>query len=388
MHGLISALGSWLTSQPFRAIRHHRPDGAGGSNMNPEQIDGDVMKLAIIGVDGSGKTTVFEALTGNIIGEEAGFRGEARRGTISVPDSRIDRLSQMYQPQKTIYAQVEYLLPARHSGDGDRKDPGISRSQVMECDALILVLRNYRGYGVEAPAPENDFRTINDEMILSDLVIVEKRLERLSADRKRGKTVDAIEISLLEESRKILENETPLRHHAEIASAPLLRGFSLLSAKPLLILFNNEDDDESMPSIPTTMQREVCGLIRGKLEQELVQMTGEEAEEFLQEFNIGDSAMDRVIQASYALMGLISFFTVGSDEVRAWTIARETPAMEAAGVIHSDIQKGFIRAEVVHYDDLIAAGSHSEAKKHGTVRLEGKVYPVKDGDIINFRFNV
>lgn len=346
------------------------------------------MKLAVIGVDDSGKTTVFEALTGNISDEETGFRGETRRGTVAVPDPRIDRLSEMYQPRKTIYAQVEYLLPARHQEEGERKDPGIARNQVQECDALILVLRNFRGYGVEAPAPENDFRTINEEMILTDLVIVEKRLERMQQDRKRGKTIDATEVSLLEESRKILENETPLRHHPEIAVAPKLRGFSLLSAKPLLILFNNEDDDPAIPALSAELQQENCNLIRGKLEQELVQMTDEEAEEFLQEFDIADSAMDRVIRASYALMGLISFFTVGSDEVRAWTIARETPAMAAAGTIHSDMEKGFIRAEVVHYDDLIAAGSHNNAKKQGTVRLEGKGYPVRDGDIITVRFNV
>jgi ribosome-binding ATPase len=275
------------------------------------------MKLAIIGAEGSGKTTVFEALTGNFIDEETGFRGEARRGTVHVPDARIDRLAEMYQPRKTICAQVEYFLPARHPGDGERKDQGVSRNQLMECDALILVVRNFRGYGVEAPSPEQDFRTVNEELILSDLVIVEKRIERLELDRKRGKTVDATEWMLLENCKNILENESPLRHYTEIATAPQLRGFSFLSAKPVLILFNNADEDESIPAAFPAMDRDVCGMIRGKLEQELAQMTGKEADEFLQEFNIGDSAMDRVIQASYQLMGLVSFFTVGSDEVRA-----------------------------------------------------------------------
>ncbi|MBW2324754.1 MAG: redox-regulated ATPase YchF, partial [Deltaproteobacteria bacterium] len=161
-----------------------------------------------------------------------------------------------------------------------------------------------------------------------------------------------------------------------------------LSAKPLLVIFNNDDEDDSLPKAGKVLEQERCLAIRARLERELSQMPEEEAREYLQEFGISDSAMDLMIRVSYELLGLISFFTVGEDEVRAWTIRRDTAASEAAGVIHSDIQKGFIRAEVLAYDDLMAAGSYKEARKNGTVRLEGKTYPVHDVDIIEFRFNV
>jgi ribosome-binding ATPase len=168
----------------------------------------------------------------------------------------------------------------------------------------------------------------------------------------------------------------------------MLRGFAFLSAKPMLVLFNNEDDKEEIPDIKGLTDKEDCMVIRAKLEQELAQMSKEEAEEFLSEFGIAASAKDRVISKSYELMGLISFFTVGDDEVRAWTIKKATQAIDAAEVIHTDLKKGFIRAEVVSYNDFMAAGSMAEARKHGTVRLEGKTYVVSDGDIINVRFNV
>jgi ribosome-binding ATPase YchF (GTP1/OBG family) len=173
-----------------------------------------------------------------------------------------------------------------------------------------------------------------------------------------------------------------------MAKARLLRGFTFLSAKPMLILFNNADDDETPPSTDGWGEQEICLTVRGKLEQELSQMDPEEASVFLKEYHIAESAMDRVIAESYQLLGRISFFTVGDDEVRAWTIARDTAAVDAAEAIHSDIKKGFIRAEVLAYNDLMAAGNYAEARKRGTVRLEGKNYPVQDGDIINFRFNV
>jgi hypothetical protein len=188
--------------------------------------------------------------------------------------------------------------------------------------------------------------------------------------------------------RQCLESEMPLRKRADLSSAPKLRGFTFLSARPVLILFNNEDDDDRLPQSKSPIAQEACLVVRGKLEQELAQMAAEEAAEFLNEFDIPASAMDRVIQQSYRVLNLISFFTIISNEVRAWTLKRGTPALEAADVIHSDMKKGFIRAEVVSYRDLMDAGSYAEAKKRGTVRLEGKAYEVQDGDIVQFRFNV
>jgi GTP-binding protein YchF len=341
------------------------------------------MKLGVIGLPRCGKSTIFDALTKNIAGPE--HKGESRIAAIQVPDNRLDALSQMYKPPKTIYAQVEYFLP------GYKKDSPKDQSiwtSVRNCDALIHVVRNHAGYGFEKQSPYKDFMQLDQELLLTDLVVTEKRLERIELDRKRGTKMDKDEHALLIDCRKTLENEIPLRKRPDLSSAPELRGFTFLSAKPTLVLFNNEDDSDRLPDIKDLTSKETCLVVRGKLEQELAQMSAEEAAEFLAEFNIPASAMDRVIQKSYELLDLISFFTVISNEVRSWTIKRGTPALDAAEVIHTDMKRGFIRAEVVSFRDLIAAGNYTEAKKRGTVRLEGKAYEVQDGDIIQFRFNI
>lgn len=341
------------------------------------------MKLGIIGLARAGKATVFEALTQR--SADGGSSGGLRIGTIRVPDERIAMLHDMYRPKKTINAQVEYALP-RASGH-IRKDADYI-FQIRDCDALVHVVRNFSGYGFEAPTPAEDFRQLEQELILADLMVVEKRRERLELDLKRGVSVDQTEVLLLKQCCRHLEAEQPLRKYPESAEAPLLRGFAFVSGKPMLVLFNNEDEDEELPCAENITEQEECMVIRAKLEQELAQMTADEAREFLTEFNIAASAMDRVIQKSYTILGLISFFTVLNQEVRAWTVKNGTEALDAAGTVHTDMQKGFIRAEVVAYDDLMAAGSYQEAKKRGMVRLEGKTYPVQDGDIIQFRFNV
>ncbi len=340
------------------------------------------MKLGIIGLPRSGKSTIFEALTQNILPE--GHKKEGRIGTIPVPDKRVAVLSNMFKPKKTIYAQVEYFLPDMLWQKMDQQ----VWAQVRNCDALIHVVRNFGGYGFEAPTPYDDFKNLDQELIFSDLMVVEKRLERIELDKKRGKKVETMEHSLLSQCLKNLEDDLPLRKNPDLASAHLLKGYAFLSAKPMLVLFNNEDDDDAVPEDPDLTSREDCMVIRGKLEQELAQMSAEEAEEFLSEFNISASAMDRVIKRSYELLGLISFFTVVEDEVKAWTVKKGTQAVDAADVIHSDMKKGFIRAEVVSYEDLMAAGAYPEAKKDGNVRLEGKTYAVQDGDIITFRFSL
>jgi GTP-binding protein YchF len=340
------------------------------------------MKLGIIGLPQSGKSTVYEALTGSDV---VSRKNDSHLETVAVPDDRIDRLSGMYQPRKTIYAQVAYLLPGRQDGDV-KKQPAWNGAR--DCDALIHVIRNFSVYGMEKADPVSDFRQLDQELIFNDLVVVEKRLERIEADRRRGKKIDAEEHALLKQCLQQLESEQPLRRLPQLAQAPALRGYAFFSGKPILALFNNEDDDNRIPASQAEFESETCMVIRGKLEQELCQMTEDEAIEFLAEFEIEAAAADRVLLASYALQGLISFFTVGEDEVRAWPIKAGTAAIDAAEVIHSDIKKGFIRAEVVAYDDLMAAGSYAEARKRGAVRLEGKTYDVKDGDIINFRFNV
>lgn len=344
------------------------------------------MKLGITGLSGSGKSTIFEALTQNI--QEEGHKIENRMGTIEVPDSRVDLLSAMYKPRKTIFAKVEYFLPAIHTQKSEAKKDQNIWTPVRDCDALIQVVRNFTGYGIESPTPYKDFLSLDQELILADFVTVEKRMERIETDKKRGKKTDPEELALLVTCRENLEKEIPLRRIPEIASAQVLRGFAFVSAKPVLVLFNNNDDDEGSPDVQDLMTKEECLVIRGKLEQELSRMPAEEAVDFLSEYGIKESARERVIKKSYELLGLVSFFTVGEDEVRAWTIKKDTKALDAAEVIHSDIKKGFIRAEVLSFKDLTEAGTYQEARKKGTVRLEGKTYSVQDGDIINFRFNV
>jgi len=340
------------------------------------------MKLGIIGLPNSGKSTVFEALTQtSSTGEK---KGENRISTMPVPDERLTALNNMFKPKKIIYAQVEYFLPGVA---GQTKDQKIW-TQVRDCNALIHVVRNFSGYGFDEPTPHADFHALGQELILADLVVVEKRLERIEQDQQRSRKVDPEELSLLNQCLKKLESEVPLRRFPELAAAPTLKGYGFVSAKPVLVLFNNDDDDDRLPAIENLTDKENCMVIRGKLEQELVQMSAEEVEDFLKEFNILASATNRVIKRSFEVLGLISFFTFVNQEVKAWTIAKDTVAVDAADVIHSDMKRGFIRAEVVAYNDLMDAGSYAEARKKGTVRLEGKQYMVQDGDVITFRFNV
>ena len=283
---------------------------------------------------------------------------------------------------------MEYFLPGRQDAPKQQKGETPSLTLIRDCHALIHVIRNFSGYGLNDPTPYDDYMKIHQDLILADLMVVEKRIERIELDHKRGQKMDPIEYDLLKACLSNLENEVPIRKDKDLAEAPQLKGYALVTSKPMLILFNNDDDVQDLPTAQDITSDETCLAVRGSLEAELAQMAPEEAEEFLAEFNIETSAMDRVIRKSYELLGLISFFTVLNDEVRAWSIKSGTPALDAAGAVHTDMKKGFIRAEVISYDDLMTAGSYQEAKKKGTVRLEGKTYKVQDGDIINFRFNI
>ena len=347
------------------------------------------MKLGIIGLPQAGKSTIFAALTG--ARGDAGDRGsrkDVRIAAITVLDERIDFLKDMYHPKKTTYARVEYLLPSDIASSSGSGSEGAYWNQVRTCDALLHVVRNFEGSVGAPPTPEQDFRKLEEEMILNDLVIAEKKIERIELDKKRGKKLEEEEASLIMSCCKLLEQGTPIRNVPELALNPLLKGFTFLSAKPMLILINNDDEDEVLPSWDLRPEGVDLFVIRGSLEMEIASLSAEEAQEFLEAYHIQESALDRVIHHSFRILNRISFFTVGSDEVKAWPIAAGTPALEAAGAVHSDIQQGFIRAEVVSFEDLKEQGGFNEAKKAGLVRLEGKTYEVKDGDIINFRFNV
>lgn len=349
--------------------------------------EGVLMKLGIIGLPGAGKSTIFAALTG-ARGEDSQKTGrtDVRIGTVRVVDERVDSLSRLYKAKKTTYAQVEYLLPSQPIPN--TVSESLIWNQVRVCDGLIHVVRNFWGSSGTPPSPENDFWRLEEEMILSDLVVADKRIERMDLDSRRGLKPNEEERRLLGVCKELLEKGSPLRADKEISSSPLLRGFTFLSAKQQLVIINNDEDNESEPgwrNPPENLERLV---VRGRLEMEIGSMPPEEARDFLEEYHIRDSVLDRVIRVSYHLMKLISFFTVLNEEVRAWTIPRFTPALEAAGAVHTDMKKGFIRAEVVSYDELKTFGSFAEARKAGKARLEGKEYIVQDGDVIQFRFNV
>jgi len=348
------------------------------------------MKLGLIGLPQSGKSTVFEALTGarGEKGEGRSARSDSRIATVTVFDGRVDFLTRIYKPKKTTYAKIEYLLPSEIPGSSPSKSEGGLWNQVRPCDGLLHVVRNFSHPAGSPPTPEQDFWKVDEELVLSDLAVVEKRIEKIELDRKRGKKPQREESSLVQSCRELLEKGEPLRNSPDLASDPTLRGFTFLSAKPMLVIVNNDDDDETPPGFRLRPEGMELVVVRGRLERDIASMTPEEAEEFIEAYHIQESALDRVIKASYDLMNRIAFFTVLSDEVRAWSITRGAIASEAAGAVHTDMKKGFIRAETLSFDDLRAYGSFQEAKKVGAVRLEGKEYEVKDGDIINFRFNV
>ncbi|EFO80085.1 translation-associated GTPase [Oscillochloris trichoides DG-6] len=359
------------------------------------------MKLAIIGLANSGKTTVFNALTRSTA-ETAAFSSgqmEPNLAMVKVPDQRLEVLAQMFKPRKVTYADVQYVDVAGISG-GERQGGGLPPALLNylgTADALVHVVRAFADEGVPHPNgsvnPLRDVATVDLELSFSDLAIIEKRLVRLNAEITKMATKDkelrVAERDLLVRLQAALEAETPIRN-VEMSEEEerMIRGFQFLTAKPMLIVLNvGEEAINNPPSMDYPYQKSAVVALCGKIEAELAQLDDADTATFMADLGISSPARDVVIQRSYELLGLISFLTAGEDEVRAWPIRRNTPAVEAAGSIHSDIQRGFIRAETVAYTDLISAGGMNEAKKAGTVRLEGKTYIVQDGDICHFRFN-
>ncbi len=354
------------------------------------------MRLGIIGLPQTGKTTIFNALTrGNQPITTSGGRFEVHTGVVDVPDLRVDRLSQMFKPKKTIYAKVTYADIAGLEG-GKTAISGALLNQLSQMDGFLHVVRCFEDPSVPHPAgtvnPARDVSTMDSELLLNDMIAVERKMERLAEERKKGggreKVVIEREFALFERFQSALASETPLREvHITTEEEKTLAGFGFLTRKPMLVLLNLA---EGQPAPGLSYSRPGVGLVdlQGKLEMDIAQLPAEDAEMFMQEFGIKEMGLNRVIRLSYDLLGLQSFFTVGPDEVRAWTIRRGATAHEAAGEIHTDLQKGFIRAEVVSYEDLVALGGLSEARNKGKLRLEGKEYIVQDGEICHIRFNV
>jgi len=357
------------------------------------------MKIGLVGLPKSGKTTLFNLLTGSRVStarHDTG-RAEMHAGVARVPDPRVDRLSALFSPRKTTYATFE-VVDLAGIARGERA--ALEARDFRNADALLHVVRAFTDVTLGAPEPRRDVEDLETELILSDLEIVERRLERLEASiRKRRTDAEVREQEILVRLRGALESETPLRAvELSAEEAKVVRGFMFLSQKPILHCLNLDEKQvaegaraaetfglASLGDRPHTRVAWASAVI----EAEVAELAGEEQQAFLADLGLAEPALNRLLRECYALLGLVSFFTTGDDEVRAWPIVRGTRAQEAAGAIHSDIARGFIRAEVTTYDDLVAAGgSFADVRARGQLRLEGKDYVVQDGDICHFRFNV
>ncbi len=360
------------------------------------------MRIGIIGLPLSGKTTLFEALTG----AAPGGRKIGRQGpdikVVKVMDERVTRLAEMYRPKKVTYAEMEYLDFAGIVKDGERGEmDGAFLKSVGKMDAFVHVVRAFPESVFPHPMgrvdPLRDMERFHTDLILSDLSIVEKRLERLRKDLRRGLPVKE-ELTLLERCREALEGETFLSQlDLDAGARQRLRGFDFLTLRPMIVALNVHEGQLGTSEIEALTAeiegaypflRESLLVVAAKIEMEIAQLSLEDAEAFLKDLGISEGVMNRLIHLCYRKLGKISFFTVGKDEVKAWTIPEGLPAAKAAGVIHSDFERGFIKAEVIAYDDLMNVGGIPEARQKGLLRLEGKTYPVRDGDVITFRFNV
>jgi GTP-binding protein YchF len=353
------------------------------------------MKVGLVGFAGSGKTTIFNTLTG-LTAEVGGYgaREKANIGVIKVPDQRVDRLADIYNPKKKTYAEISFVdVAGPQAEDAEQTQSGLDPKLVQhmrEADALVHVVRAFDNTMLsQAADPLRDIRSFDDELMLTDLVQIENRITRLKKEKDSAREND-----LMLRLKSALEEEHPLRDldltHEDIG---LIAGFRFLSLKPLLLLLNQSEEGvgQGVPAdVQTLAESKKLSAIAmsGKAEMDIAQLAPEEQGEFLQELGITEPARDRFIRAAYSLLDLISFLTSGEDECRAWSIKRGTTAHKAAGVIHSDIERGFIRAEVTKFEDLVELGSEARCREHGKLRLEGKDYIVHDGDVMHFRFNV
>jgi GTP-binding protein YchF len=357
------------------------------------------MKIGLVGLPKSGKTTLFNLLTGSSVATSKydGGRAEMHTGVAKVPDPRVDRLTGLFKPKKTTYATFEVVdLAGIEKGERSALDA----KEFRNADALLHVVRAFSDEARGAADPKRDILDLEMELILADLDVVERRLERLEVSiKKQRKEAEVKEQEVLARLKTALESETALRAVTLTPDdARLIRGFTFLSEKPILHLVNVEEKAiaEGEKAVARYGLAEIAGRphtrvgwVSAVIEAEIAALEGAEQQAFLTDLGLAEPAINRVLRECFALLGLVSFFTVGEDEVRAWPIPSGTRAQDAAGAVHSDIARGFIRAEVNGYDELVAAdGSFDTLKKAGRLRLEGKDYLVEDGEICHFRFNV
>jgi ribosome-binding ATPase len=366
------------------------------------------MQIAIVGLAGSGKTTVFNTLTRGHA-QTGGYGGmELHVGTVKVPDERLDKLAEIFKPKKIVQADVTYFdlaaPPASTEGRvGTEELPADQLARLREADALLHVVRAFEDPSVPHPEgsvdPKRDLERLDFEFLMSDLSLVEKRLERLKASGHHGTPAEREsndrEAAILTRLHEALTAGRPLRGEPiDPEEEKSIRGFRFLTQKPVLVLLNVGEGDirreaEVVAGIADgyTQAKTMVSALSAKIEMELGELDPEEAAVFMDELGLAESSLDRVIKLSYRLLGLISFLTAGPDEVRAWPIPDGSSSVDAAGAIHTDLARGFIRAEVVPYEDLLALKTMAESRKHGKLRSEGKTYTVKDGDVVEILFS-
>jgi hypothetical protein len=357
------------------------------------------MKLGLVGLPSAGKTTLFNALTGMNRPTTGAVPGklDIQVAVVDVPDPRLETLNEMFDPRKKVPAKITYAdIGGVAKGISEGGLGGQFRQEISQMDGLLVVVRAFLNPGVPHPDeginPHADLETLDSEFLFSDLALVEARIDRLSEEMSRGKNRDenARELVLLERIKTTLEDETPLRG-LEFAEEELkkIRGFGFLTMKPRLVLVNTGEENAPFNDLLALREKgEKVISIQGSLEMEISQLDAEEAAIFQAEYGISEPARDRVIRESYGILRVQTFFTVGEDEVRAWPHRVGAAAREAAGEIHSDLERGFIRAEIIHCDTLIELGGLSEARSVGKLRVEGKTYIMQDGDVMNVLFNV
>jgi GTP-binding protein YchF len=364
---------------------------------------GGMMQIGIAGLPFSGKSTLFETLLAHKSHDSSGkFRSEAERGIVIVPDDRLDKLSAMFNPRKTVNATIDYIKVSGLDQEGHKGSglPSQFLSNMKTVELILVVIRAFENEVYPHPMggvnPQRDINFINSEFLLNDLSIIENRVDKLEKlVMKTQVEKDKNELNVLKKCQSSLEEERPIRELDLTSQEELIiKGFQFLSAKPLLYVLNIAEGDLSQSeTIIAEYQKDIgagCDLttMSAEIEKEISQLEESDAAVFLADLKITEPATKKLIRVSYDLLGLISFFTVGEDECRAWTIRAGTLAQKAAGTIHSDMEKGFIRAEVVSFDTLINEGGWQACKEKGVLRLEGKEYNVKDGDIMSIRFNV
>ena len=355
------------------------------------------MKTAIIGLPQVGKTSLFTILTGVATEARMGLTA-VHVGVARVPNPRVDELARVFEPRKVTHATVEYVDMPAVSRESLREPNYVASLRVA--DAFAHALRLFQDDTIPhvegSLDPARDWKNVELELILSDLVVIEKRLERLDKDRMKIKSADLEhEYELLLECKDALEAERPLRELTlDAESSKRLRGFQFLSEKPMLLVLNlGESQAPELHKIEERYRRELVGgrrnlaltAVCGKIEAEIAELSTEEAREYLASYGLAESGLERLIHASYSLLGLMSFLTASEAEVRAWTVPRNSPAIHAAGAVHSDFEKKFIRAEVINWRDLVELGGYAGAREKGCLRLEGKDYIVQDGDVLLIR---